>query len=127
MNHLPLSGQWTLERLPTGETYPAMLPGDNLSALLAARSVPDPYQGKNELQVQWVGREDWAFRRTFLVTEALLSSREVFLDLESVDTVAEYWVNGHRAGSSQSMFVPVRLPVRAFLKAGENDLKVVLR
>ncbi len=123
---LDLAGTWTLERLSDGSTFAATLPGDNVSALLAAGRIPHPYLGTNELEVQWVGREDWAFSRTFMVTESFLKN-PVALELESVDTVAEFWVNGSLAGQSATMFVPVRLAIGPLLHVGENTIRVVLR
>jgi beta-mannosidase len=126
MSELNLQGSWTLERLADGTTCPATVPGDNYSALLAAGRIPDPYVAANELAVQWVGRENWALHRRFSVTAALLKNASVVLELESVDTIAEFWINGVKAGESRNMFVPVRLQVRPLLKEGENDLRVVL-
>ena len=127
MSQLNLNGSWTLERVSDGTTCPINLPGDNYSALLAAGTIPDPYVAANELAVQWVGREDWAFRRTFNVTAGFLKNQNIVLELESVDTVAEYWINGTKAGESRNMFVPVRLAVRGLLKEGENELRIVVQ
>jgi beta-mannosidase len=98
MSELNLQGSWTLERLADGTTCPATVPGDNYSALLAAGRIPDPYVAANELAVQWVGRENWALHRRFSVTAALLKNASVVLELESVDTIAEFWINGVKAG-----------------------------
>ena len=127
MSQFNLSGPWTLERISSGDTCPATLPGDNFTALLQAGKIADPYVGTNELEVQWVGREDWAFRRTFTLTSGFLKNEQIILDLESVDTMAEFWINGQKAGESRTMFVPVRLSVRSLLKEGENELRIVLR
>lgn len=127
MNQLNLQGEWILQRLSDGSTCAATLPGDNYSALMAAGLIPDPYTEKNELAVQWVGREDWAFQRTFHVSASFLKNENIALELESVDTVAEFWVNGTKVGESRNMFVPVRLAVRPFLKEGQNELRVILR
>lgn len=127
MSQIPLHGSWILERLSDGSTVQADLPGDNYSALLAAHQIPDPYVGANERQVQWVGREDWAFRRSFRVTSGFLKNAHVALELESVDTIAEIWINGTKAGESRSMFVPVRWEVRPLLVEGDNEIRIVLR
>lgn len=126
MNQLSLQGPWTLERISTGSTCPATLPGDNFSALFQAGLIPDPYVGTNELEVQWVGKEAWAFHRTFTITPAFLKNDSIVLELEAVDTIAEFWLNGTKVGESRTMFVPIHLNVRAFLKEGENELRIVL-
>ena len=58
-------------------------PGDTHSALLAAGRIPDPYVGMNELSVQWVGREDWSYERSFQVDVAFLLEDQVFLSCDS--------------------------------------------
>ena len=62
MTTIDLSGEWRLVRVATKEAVPARVPGDTHSALLAAGKIPDPYVGTNELDVQWVGKEDWCVR-----------------------------------------------------------------
>ena len=69
MTTIDLAGEWRLIRAATDEAIPARVPGDTHSALLAAGRIPDPYKGMNELQVQWVGREDWIYERTFEVAD----------------------------------------------------------
>jgi len=127
MSQLNLQGPWTLQRISTGVEVPAVLPGDNLSALHQAGLVPDPYFGTNELDLQWVGKEDWSFHRTFSLTPAFLKNDSIVLELEAVDTIAEIWVNGALATESKTAFVPIQVQVRAHLKEGENHIRVVLR
>lgn len=127
MPFLNLQGSWNLEQISTGTVCPAILPGDNMTALHQAGRIPDPYFGTNELDVQWVGREDWAFHRKVSVPASFLKNDNIVLTLETVDTIAEFWINGTKAGESTTMFVPVQLPVRALLKEGENDIRIVLK
>jgi beta-mannosidase len=127
MSYLNLQGAWVLERTNTGTICPATLPGDNFTALRQAGLIPDPFYGTNELEVQWVGREDWTFYRTFVLTASFLKNESVILELGSVDTIAEFWINGSLAGQSRNMFVPIHLQVRALLKEGDNEIRVVLK
>jgi beta-mannosidase len=57
MKKIDLSGDWTLQPKNGEWSVPATVPGDNVSALLAAGKIPDPYWADNELQLQWIGRE----------------------------------------------------------------------
>ena len=59
MKTIELSGDWMLESKRGESSVPATVPGDNVSALLVAGKIPDPYWADNELQVQWIGRDDW--------------------------------------------------------------------
>ncbi len=126
MRTVDLAGVWTLERVKTGKRYPARVPGDTHSALIAAGVIPDPYVGRRELDVQWVGREDWAFERSFTVEDRLLAERLVYLSFDGLDTVAEVSVNGKLVGRSDNMFVRRRYECRRHLRRGRNTVRVLL-
>ncbi len=68
MKTIDLAGEWELSQ--TGDESPRLsspvpmrVPGDNVSALLEAGLIPDPYEGARELELQWIGRSDWLLRR----------------------------------------------------------------
>lgn len=123
---IDLAGTWRLTRVQTKETLPAQVPGDTHSALLAAGTIPDPYVAMNELDVQWVGREDWVYGREFTVDKAFLAATSVYLNCDGLDTMAEIRINGRRVGATANMFVRCRLEVKPFLKAGRNAIEIRL-
>lgn len=67
MKIIDLNGRWKLSTRDGRHKVPAALPGDNISALQAASRIPDPYWADNEKSLQWIGREDWTYERTFRV------------------------------------------------------------
>ena len=123
---IDLAGTWSLRREGEEEAVPMQIPGDNLSALLAAGRIPDPYAGTNELAVQWVGREDWLLSRELQVEPGFLRGRHPWLYLESLDTLAEVRLNGRPAAASTNMFRPVRADLDGLLAAGTNRLEIRL-
>ncbi len=126
MKALDLSGQWQLREATAadGQPIPARVPGDTYSALLAAERIPHPYWGTNELQVQWVGQRDWEYSRTFAVTDDLLQHTSVYLNADSLDTVAAISINGRHVTTSDNMFVRCRIEVKEYLHAGENEIRI---
>ncbi len=127
MSRIDLAGRWTLRRKgDLKDRIPVQVPGDNLSALLAAKKIPDPYDRLNELDVQWVGREAWVFERTVEVSAEVAGARDVFLDFDSLDTVGRVYVNDRLAGRCENMFRRYRYDVRAFVKPGKNTIRVEL-
>ncbi len=95
---------------------PRLIPGDTHSALLAAGKIPDPYAGANELEVQWVGREDWIYERDFEVTESILRETAVFLECEYLDTVEEHlYLRPRCLGVLQNSFAPLLAGIRGGL------------
>jgi beta-mannosidase len=63
----PCRVQWSQIRAPWKQptTWPGGAPGDAHSALLAAGLIPDPYVGRNELEVRPLADRDWVASRTF--------------------------------------------------------------
>lgn len=132
MEIVDLAGSWELRQSSEGASrlpvpVPMRIPGDNLSALLEAGLIPDPYYGSQELQVQWVGRSDWLLSRNFMVEEGFLRGRQAFLHLERVDTLAEVLLNGKRVAGGSNMFVPLRAELEGALREGENRIEILLR
>jgi beta-mannosidase len=123
---IDLAGTW---RLYSADSSPvaAELPGDNYSALLAAGKIPDPYYGCNEKIVQHECDRLWTFEREFEVDSGFLARKSVFLNLDSIDTFGEVFINGVSVGSSANMFVRFRREVRELLRPGRNTLTVAIR
>lgn len=122
-----LSGVWSLLRITDGSEYPIRIPGENITALFEAGRIPDPYHRMNEQQVQWIGRESWVIKRTFTCPPAMAAAENLFLEFESIDTLAEISVNGTIVGTSENMFLRRRFPVTGAVVAGENTLEVHIR
>ena len=120
-----LAGTWCVEG--AGNCVDVQIPGDVHSALLQTGKMKDPYWGKNELDVQYLNREDWVFSRVFQLEEFFIESPSVCLNFDSIDTIAEVILNGHVIGYSDNMFVRCRWEVKPFLLRGENKLVVKIR
>ena len=122
---LDLAGMWTVEG--SGYCADVQIPGDVHSALLQAGKIKDPYWGKNELDIQYLNREDWTFSRVFHLEKAFIESPSVCINFDSIDTIAEVLINGHVIGNSDNMFVRRRWEVKPFLCVGENKLVVRIK
>ena len=128
-SRLDLSGTWQLRQtdVPGVAAIPMAVPGGVHSALLKAGKIPDPYFGRNELLVQWVGEKDWTVERTFTVPEALLAKKSVVLRLEEVDTFCDILINGKPAGTTGNYFCRYDFEVKQLLKPGENTITAKFR
>ena len=56
---LDLAGSWTLSDESGAFNIKFVLPGDGISALTSAGSIPDPYWGRNEYDLRWICGRDW--------------------------------------------------------------------
>jgi beta-mannosidase len=122
-----LRGTWQFRQSGGDEWLPAIAPGGVHTDLLALARIPDPFVGDNEKKVQWVAESDWEYRRIFFVDKALAGEERIALVCDGLDTLAEVSLNGKLLGQADNMFRRWAWEVKPILKAGENELKVVLR
>lgn len=125
MELFSLNGAWQVRQVGGDEWLPASVPGGVHTDLLAAGTIPDPFEGDNELAVQWVAEQDWEYRRTFEIDTALLAHDSVELVCDGLDTLAEVRLNGSVLGSTDNMFRQYRWDVRDLLRAGSNEMQIV--
>ncbi|MBT2414242.1 glycoside hydrolase family 2 protein [Streptomyces sp. ISL-12] len=97
----PLTEGWTL-RHPDGAggTLPATVPGCVHTDLLAAGLIPDPFLGRDETEVAWVGRREWTYERRLDAGSGHEQSDLVF---DGLDTVAEILLDGRSLGRTRNM------------------------
>ncbi|KAI1761750.1 glycoside hydrolase family 2 protein [Hypoxylon sp. FL1150] len=126
---IPIDKNWEFKQadaahskyLPVGQ-FPTNVHLD----LLAHGRIPDPYVGKNELDVQWVGEAVWVYRTTFASPGAIGGSAKAVLAFDGLDTFATVVLNGKTILETENMFIPERVDVTADLKedGGDNELVI---
>ncbi|MEU2022241.1 glycoside hydrolase family 2 protein [Streptomyces sp. NPDC016469] len=94
----PLAEGWKLRH--DEALLPARVPGCVHTDLLAAGLIPDPFLERNEAEVAWVGRRDWAY-----VTDVSHDSAHERTDLvfEGLDTAARITFAGRELGATRNM------------------------
>ena len=120
---IDLSGAWRLTQTDApAKSYPAAVPGGVHAALLDAGAIPDPFWGRNEQRVLWVGEKDWTFSRSFDLEAAFLGNESVILRVEDCDTFATIAVNGHAFPRTCNRFRRWDFDVKPYLRAGRNEI-----
>ncbi|UZN04483.1 glycoside hydrolase family 2 protein [Cellulomonas sp. S1-8] len=139
MIHDPLDDGWTLtaaaDTLPPDLPRPladtlrtglrVRVPGTSHTHLLDAGLVPDPYLDRNEEQLAWMRRVDWAYERTLGAAPAGPGER-VDLVLEGVDTVADVLLDGVVLARTANQHRTYRVDLRDHLRPGAQVLRVAL-
>ncbi|MCR5190160.1 MAG: hypothetical protein K6C07_01955, partial [Bacteroidales bacterium] len=116
-----------------GKWYPATVPGNIYSDLLANRLIPDPLYGTNEARVQWVAERAWRYRLRFDSEKSWQDAGRKYLTFEGLDTYAEVWLNGTRLKTEDgedhcyNMFRTWRFPLSDTLLQPNNLLEVRFR
>ena len=82
--------------------------------------IPDPFMGKNELEVQWIGERDWVYKTTF-ETPDVKSGAKVVLAFDGLDTFATVKLNGQNILETDNMFIPERTDITSVLKSQKGD------
>ncbi|OLN85397.1 Beta-mannosidase B 2 [Colletotrichum chlorophyti] len=86
--------------------------------------IPDPFIGKNELDVQWIGEAQWLYRTTF-ASESVPEGAKAVLAFDGLDTFATVVLNGKTILETDNMFTPERVDVTSVLKTdGDNELEI---
>src|SRR5512133_1234772 len=80
MQSQSLNGYWQVRRVGTQVWLPACVPGGIHTDLIAAGKLPDPFQGTNEEQAQWVAEKNWEYRRFFYPNPIMLRQERVWLN-----------------------------------------------
>src|SRR5579859_2589597 len=99
LNTRPLESGWqfrilsTTDRSELKQWHPAQVPGVVHTDLLRNKLIPDPFDGDNEFQLQWIGLADWEYQTTFSIDSAALSHEHLDLVFEGLDTYADVYLN----------------------------------
>ena len=128
-----ISNDWQFQY--QGQWYPATVPGNIHTDLIANNLIPDPFFGTNEDSVQWVADSVWTYRLLFDADCAGngLQYENHWLVFDGLDTYAEVWLNGKLLESFDNedyktllnnMFRQWRFNVKDVLKEKGNELIV---
>ncbi|KAI1633483.1 beta-mannosidase [Biscogniauxia mediterranea] len=126
---IPIDKKWEFKQvdkedstyLPVGQ-FPTNVHLD----LLAHKLISDPYIGKNELDVQWIGETAWVYKTSFTSPAAVsrssnASSRKAVLAFDGLDTFATVVLNGKAILETENMFIPERVDVTDVLKKDDGE------
>lgn len=129
---IPIHSNWTFKQADssTSKFLPvAQFPTNVHLDLIANKLIPDPFIGKNENDVQWIGEATWLYKTTFSspgVSNASGHGIKAVLAFDGLDTYATVLLNGQQILKTESMFIPERVDVTTHLKAeGENELEIL--
>lgn len=122
---IPLEGKWEFRQVGSGQWMPATVPGTVHTDLMAAGIIEDPYYRLNELDVQWVDKEDWEYRTTFQLNSSFIQNRNQQLIFNGLDTYADVYVNDSLLLSANNMFRTWSVDISGVAQEGSNTLRVL--
>jgi beta-mannosidase len=127
----PIDKSWTFKQADSKDAKflpVAQFPTNVHLDLIANGIISDPFIGKNENDVQWVGEVPWVYKTTFPSPTLSIDGRDdvkAVLTFDGLDTFATVLLNGKEILKTASMFIPERVDVTKDLKTkGDNELEI---
>jgi beta-mannosidase len=128
---LPIDKGWTFKQgdKKDAEFLPvAQFPTNVHLDLIANKIIQDPFIGKNENDVQWIGEVPWVYKTSFPSPTLSAEDRgnvKAILAFDGLDTYATVVLNGKEILKTESMFTLERVDVTTYLKErGDNELEI---
>lgn len=118
------SENWQFKNSKDQKWLPAKVPGTVHLDLIENKIIPDPYKDENEKKVQWIENEDWDYQTAFTVSSQELRNENIDLVFNGLDTFSEIYLNGQLLKKTDNMFRKWNIPVKQYLKPGNNTLKI---
>ena len=122
---ISLNGKWQFAKADSDNFKEAIVPGCNYLDLMRNGDIPDPFISTNEEKTFWVAVEDWEYKRSFQVDEALLEYDKIFLVCDMLDTVCDVFINEKLVGKGQNAHIAYRFDIKEQLKKGENEIRIL--
>ncbi|MFK8850797.1 glycoside hydrolase family 2 protein [Streptomyces sp. Ac-502] len=104
---IPLTEGWRLSH--DGASLAAEVPGCVHTDLLAAGLIPDPFLGRNEHDVAWIGRRAWTYTTSLPPAPAVHERTDLVFD--GLDTAARITLAGEELGRTRNMHRGYRFDV----------------
>ncbi|TVY46635.1 Beta-mannosidase B, partial [Lachnellula occidentalis] len=128
---IPINKSWSFKQADKEDSKflsVAQFPTNVHLDLIANNIIPDPFIGKNENDVQWIGEVPWVYKTVFPSPALSTSERKTVkavLAFDGLDTFATVVLNGKEILKSDNMFIPERVDVTTYLKKeGDNELEI---
>lgn len=118
---------WTFRQAGEEKWLPAEVPGCVHTDLMTNGIIEDPFYRLNEHDVQWIDKTDWEYKTIFHVDDNMLGCDRIQLDFKGIDTYAEIFVNSKQLFQADNMFREWQADLKDLIKAGENELHIILR
>ncbi len=126
MKGIELNGKWQFKSRKDQDWLEAYVPGTLYTDLLRLGKMKDPFYGENEEEVKALSELDYEYKRSFEVSEALLTQDKIVLECKGIDTIAEIFINKQSVGKTQNMHRTYEFDVKGILEVGINEIHIII-
>lgn len=120
-----LNGKWRIRQIGGAHKLTGTVPGVVHHDLIRKKIVGEPFFRMNEADQQWVGDATWEYSRSFRLTKTQCSRSSVVLNCDGIDTNADIYINGHKAGTTDNMFLGYRFDIAKKVRPGSNAIRIL--
>ncbi len=122
-----LNDGWEFKKLETDDAdwRPANVPGTVHTDLLLNGEIEDPFYACNEKELQWIGTNDWIYRKSFYIDDEILINQHITLVFDGLDTYAHVKLNGEIILEANNMFRQWEIDCKKYLVKGENNIEII--
>lgn len=120
---LALTENWTFSPKDENQWLPAKVPGNVLTDLYENKKIPHPFDGNNELNLQWISEKHWIYQTTFNLTSEKLKHKNTDLVFDGLDTYAKVYVNNQLILETNNAFRSWKSDIKLLLKS-QNILRI---
>jgi len=118
------SEKWQFKNAKETKWMSATVPGTVHLDLMKNNVISDPYKDENEKKVQWIENEDWDYQTKFTLSSTELQNENIDLVFLGLDTFSEIYLNGKLLKKTDNIFRKWEIPVKQYVKTGENLLQI---
>ncbi len=116
---------WKFKDPASNTWYPAKVPGNVFTDLIAAKKIPHPFYDTNEDSVQWVSHIDWQYQSfPFDVVEQKLKLKNIILQFPGIDGEADIYLNDEKILHVDNYYRSWEVPVEGKLKPKGNVIDI---
>jgi beta-mannosidase len=119
-----INANWQFRQVGKNTWIPAKVPGSVHADLFINKIIPDPFFADNEKKVQWIENVDWEYQTDFNCSAKELSSKNIELKFDGLDTYTKVFLNDKLILDADNMFRTWTIDVKKQLKVGNNHLSI---
>lgn len=123
-NRISLSGNDWMITDKVNMTAQGSVPGTVHTILLAAKMIPDPYFQFNDVNLRFLVKRDWLFRKNFTLSSDFIACNKISIYLDQIDTIANITINQCLIGKTTNMYRQYVFPVPSGCLRTNNFIEI---
>ncbi|MGN1140480.1 MAG: glycosyl hydrolase 2 galactose-binding domain-containing protein [Oliverpabstia sp.] len=125
MEKINLNENWCIRCTDDAKCFYSDVPATVANTLYENGEMEDPYYGENEWKTYDILKKDYEFTNTFSVSNEVISSDQVLLRFEGLDTAADIYLNEQHLAFVNDMNRTYEFDVKESLEEGENSIRIL--